>query len=149
MSFMKGIWTGKYKHENKRIPEERRNQWTKFKIEITKFDGKNFSGEIEDDLDSGGTRGKGIIEGKLNNNKIEFVKKMPIQTILLPDGTRNESIRPQRNIYYSGLLEDGFFKGSWKFKWGIRRVNNKVALLLPIKGIWEMRKVNKIAILKQ
>lgn len=137
---MKGTWIGTYKHESKRIPESKRNQFTTFKIVITEFDGINFSGEVEDDADTGGTRGKGIIEGQIINDKITFVKKMPIQTYLLPDGSLKEENQPHRKIYYSGTLDKDSIKGTWKFKFGIGKINNKIALFLPIKGKWEMKR---------
>jgi hypothetical protein len=137
---MKGTWIGTYKHESKRIPESKRNQITMFKIVITEFDGINFSGEVEDDVDTGGTRGKGIIEGQIINGKITFVKKMPIQTYLLPDGSLKEENQPHRKIYYSGTFDNDSIKGTWKFKFGIGKINNKLALFLPIKGKWEMKR---------
>lgn len=78
---MIGTWIGTYKHESRRIPESKRNQITGFKIVVNEFDGVNFSGEVEDNIETGGMRGKGVIEGKLTNNKVDFVKKCQFKHI--------------------------------------------------------------------
>ncbi|WP_341900445.1 hypothetical protein [Fluviicola taffensis] len=137
---MIGIWNGAYQHQSKRIPEDRRNQQTRFRIEITLFDGSNFSGTVEDDLKTGGTRGNGIIEGRLKGNQIEFIKKMPVHTSLDRKGNRIEEQKPHRNIYYSGELKNNLVKGTWKFKFGIGKFNDKWALFPAVKGVWEMAK---------
>ncbi|MFZ1634859.1 MAG: hypothetical protein WAT43_13340 [Chitinophagales bacterium] len=137
---MTGTWTGTYQHESERIPEERRNQRTKFKINIIDFDGVHFSGEIEDEVESGGMQGVGRIEGKLIDNKISFIKMMPIQTVYMPDGTRTQLQNRHRNIYYSGIVSGDSIKGVWKLKFGVRLINNKIAIFYPIKGNWEMRR---------
>lgn len=139
---MTGTWIGTYKHESKRIPESRRNQITAFKIVIHQFDGINFTGEVEDDIETGGTRGKGIIEGQIVRNKINFIKLMPIQTFLLPDGSLKEENQPHRKIYYSGILDNNSIKGTWKFKFGIGKINNRLFLFLPNKGKWEMKRID-------
>lgn len=135
---MKGIWIGTYQHESERIPEERRKQRTKFKINIIDFDDGNFSGEIEDEVESGGMHGVGKVEGKLNDNKITFIKMMPVQTVYMPDGTRMQLQNRHRNIYYSGIVSGDSIKGVWRLKFGVRLINNKIAIYYPIKGNWEM-----------
>ncbi|AEA43511.1 hypothetical protein [Fluviicola taffensis] len=137
---MTGKWTGIYQHESKRIPENRRNQQTRFKIEITQFDGKNFSGTIEDDLETGGTRGTGIIEGKIKGNQLRFIKKMPIQTSLDKNGNIIEEQKPHRSIFYTGIIQNDTVKGLWRFKFGIGIFQGKFAIFPSIKGSWEMTK---------
>lgn len=140
---MIGTWIGTYRHESKRIPELRRNQLTPFTIEITAFDGFHFSGTIEDDVLSGGTRGVGVIEGKLKNTSISFTKKMPILTYFTPENLLlEESDKPHRVIYYTGKFEEGKINGSWRFKFGIGRIERKWMIFLPIKGSWEMSRSN-------
>lgn len=65
---------------------------------------------------------------------------MPIQTYLFPDVNLQESNQPHRKIYYSGIFENDLIKETWKFKFGIGKINNKLALFLPIKGKWEMKR---------
>jgi hypothetical protein len=137
---MKGLWIGTYQHQSPRIPSELRNQITTFRIDITEYDGIHFSGTIEDDLETGGTRGIGTIKGKVRKGKISFVKQMPIATYVLPDGERKESQQAHRKIYYSGRLQDTFFIGRWKIKSGIGKLENKFLFFYSISGIWQMEK---------
>ena len=137
---MTGNWSGTYQHESKRIPEERRKQRTKFKINIIDFDGVRFSGEIEEETESGGMQGVGKIEGRIIDNKITFVKMMPFQTLYMPDGTRTQIQNRHRNIYYSGIVSGDSIHGVWKLKFGVRLIKNKIAIFYPIKGNWEMRR---------
>ena len=137
---MTGNWSGTYQHESKRIPEERRKQRTKFKINIIDFDGVRFSGEIEEETESGGMQGVGKIEGRIIDNKITFVKMMPFQTLYMPDGTRTQLQNRHRDIYYSGIVSGDSIHGVWKLKFGVRLIKNKIAIFYPIKGNWEMRR---------
>lgn len=137
---LKGTWQGTYSYESKRLPPEEGARLTDFLIEITDFDGLNFNGTVEDDIDTGGTRGMGKIEGKLSDNKISFIKRMPVLTYKLPDGQRVEENRSHPKIYYCGTFVNDQFIGEWKIRFGIRRINNRLALFFPTKGKWEMKR---------
>lgn len=137
-----GIWKGYYQYENKRLPESYATRNTEFTIEITSFDGRNFEGKVYDDLESGGTRGIGIIEGKIKDNKIRFVKKMPVSTVVYPDGRVVEEDKPHRNIYYEGSFENNVFKGIWRFKFGIE-FRRGILVYPPSKGTWQMKKTDE------
>ena len=139
---LQGIWKGFYQYNNKRLPESYSTSITGFTIEIKSFDGKNFEGTVFDDLESGGTRGIGTITGKIKNNKISFVKKMPVSTIVYPDGTVVEEDKPHRNIYYQGILEHKVFKGTWRFKFGIS-FRGGIFLYPASKGTWQMEKTDE------
>lgn len=137
---MTGSWTGTYKFLSKRIPEEIRNLETIFKVEIIEFDGKNFSGTVQDDLETGGMNGVGKIVGKVKNGMVEFVKEMPIRTVYMPDGSKIEEDKPHRKIYYSGKILENQIEGVWRFKFGIGKVNNRLVIFPTSKGTWKMKK---------
>jgi hypothetical protein len=139
---MKGNWGGYYKHESELIPEERRNQHTHFKITIDRFDGKIFSGTVEDDAATGGTPGVGEIKGVKDGLQIAFIKKMPVETILLPNGERITRNRKHPTIYYSGTIshKESYMTGTWKFKSGWIWFGILPVPRAPISGIWKMYK---------
>lgn len=136
---LKGIWKGFYQYDPKGFAESYMGRRTGFTITITSLEEFHFEGTVYDDLESGGTRGIGIIEGKIKNNKIRFVKKMPISTTVYPDGTVVEENKPHRNIYYEGKFENTIFKGTWRFKFGIE-FRRGISIYFPSKGTWEMEK---------
>jgi hypothetical protein len=137
---MVGKWTGTYQYISKRTPEEIRNRATKFEIEIIEFDGITFTGTVKDDLETGGMNGVGKIVGKIRDGIVEFVKEMPNQSVYLPDGSKIEEEKPHRKIYYSGKLSDNQIEGIWKFKFGIGKVRNRLAVFPRTKGTWKMKK---------
>lgn len=139
---MLGTWKGTYKHASKWIPEERRNQETSFTLEINKFDGIHFSGTVQDDIHTGGTRGIGKIVGSIRKDKISFIKQMPIRTIMLPDGSTIEELQAHPPIYYKGIIQKEAIAGSWKFRWRLGRVKGRIAFFPASKGSWEMKKWN-------
>ncbi len=136
---MTGTWIGTYQHKSKYTPAEIRNQPIGFTLEILDFDGINFSGTVEDHAGTGGTRGIGKIEGKIKNSNVWFIKIMPIRTILLGNKVIEEN-KPHRKIYYSGTYKQNSVQGTWKFKAGFGRVNQKIVFFPPVKGTWEMEK---------
>lgn len=137
---MLGKWTGTYQYVGKRINKVRQNRITQFEIEIIEFEGIHFSGKVQDDLATGGTPGIGKITGKIKDNKISFIKEMPVQAIILKDGTRMEEDKPHRKIYYTGILEKGEIKGKWKFKFGFGKVHNQWVIFAGTRGIWQMKR---------
>lgn len=144
---LQGVWKGYYQYSSKKIQKIHKYSKTGFTIEITHFDGVNFEGEVYDDLESGGTRGRGIIQGKYEKNKISFVKKMPISTVVYPDGTVVEEDKPHRNIYYEGIFENTAFIGTWRFKLGIE-FRRGILIYPPSKGTWYMEKSNENTLFK-
>ncbi len=137
---MLGKWTGTYKYLSQRLPEKVRNNEVKFDIEIIEFDCIRFSGLVKDDIETGGMKGTGKIEGHVKNGIIKFVKAMPTQSVYLQDGSNIEEDKPHRNIYYSGKISDNTIKGTWKFKWGIGKVKNRWVIFPGTKGTFEMKK---------
>ena len=138
---MIGNWKGYYKHESKRIPTERKKQKTVFHIEITEFENNIFQGKITEDVNTNGMNGTGKINGTIKRNKITFIKEMPIETQLM-NGEVLETNKKHPKIYYKGSYNklSEKYKGSWRFKFGFTKVNGKFAIIMPIKGIWEMEK---------
>jgi hypothetical protein len=51
---MKGTWKGYYRYNSEWIRKKTGFEKTRFTIEIIEFDGKNFSGTVTDDADTGG-----------------------------------------------------------------------------------------------
>lgn len=137
---MLGNWTGTYSYSSKRIPQELFDQEVKFHINILHFDGSHFSGTVEDDFETGGTKGIGKVSGHIKNGLVTFVKEMPIQTLYFSDGSRIEEDKPHRKIYYSGKLRNNEIEGTWKFKLGIGIVKNRLAIFPRSKGTWKMKK---------
>lgn len=138
---MVGTWKGKYRYHFKKGVEFN-NQEVEFIIEIKEFDGKKFSGTVQDLDEYFGTKGTGIIEGKIDGNTIDFIKQMPVKTLVLNHKKRVEdSGKKHRPIYYSGISDhENSFSGTWKIKGGISFFNKQLYLSLPTKGFWEMSK---------
>lgn len=139
---MIGTWKGKYKYHLKKGVEFN-DQEVEFIIEIKEFDGEKFSGTVQDNDEYFGTKGIGTIEGKIKENTIDFVKQMPVKTLVLNHKKRVEdSSKKHRPVYYSGSSDQhNSFSGTWKIKGGIGFFNKQLYLSLPTKGFWEMSKI--------
>ena len=119
----KGQWIGQYKFDKEVYQRMIGFDSTNFEIEITAVDNNTFVGKVKDDLTTGGTEGIGEIVGKISGEKIEFIKQMPIMTLLIgKGGTRKTFKKKHRKIYYSGTFSsDGkSINGQWKFKFGFK-----------------------------
>ena len=81
-----GHWSGYYKFDKEDIQEKIGFASTNFEIEITKTDKQNFTGNVQDDMSTGGTEGIGEITGKVSGEKIKFIKQMPFLTLILDHG---------------------------------------------------------------
>ncbi len=138
---MKGKWKGTYWFKGN-VHESLKNRKTNFELTVEGFTNAKISGVIKDDIKTGGTKGIGHFSGTVKNNKIKFIKRMPVSTVVFPDGTRLEEDKPHRPIYYKGILNEtiGVAKGTWKFKKGIGFKNGKIVFYPGTKGEWEMKK---------
>lgn len=140
MEKIKGKWNGKYWYIGN-VPNAIREKKTDFELHINHCSKSKISGKITDNIEMGGTKGVGSFVGTVKGNKIKFVKKMPISTAVLKDGTRIEEDKPHRPIYYKGTIdtEQGLAKGTWKFKRGFDFVKGQLAFFPGTKGEWEMK----------
>lgn len=138
---MLGNWKGSYKYGNEKIQKIIGYSETEFEIIIDKFDGKNFSGKVIDDEETGGMKETGEIIGRIENNKIFFEKLMPKNYQINVNGERKRTEEKHPKIYYSGKLSENGnkFEGNWKF-------NKRLVFLFyifpiiyrPGKGTWKM-----------
>lgn len=139
---MIGTWKGKYKY-NLKQNSKFNNKEVQFLLEITEFDGEKFIGTVQDEDTEFGTKGQGIIEGKLNGDHIEFIKQMPVRTMLLKNGKKIEAKNKKHHpIYYTGTsnMKDSF-SGQWKIKAGISFTNMILYISFGTKGTWEITKI--------
>lgn len=137
---MKGKWIGKYWYLGN-VPETLENRITEFELTIDTFENSRVTGSIFDAIEMGGTAGLGTISGKIKGNKIKFIKRMPVKTSVLPDGTKIEEQKPHSAIYYQGIINDNnTIEGSWKFRKGIGIIKGKLVLYSGTKGKWKMKK---------
>lgn len=88
--------------------------------------------------------GTGIIKGKIEEQRITFIKQMPVETILLPNGKLRKTKGKHKDIVYHGQLCEGAqsYSGTWKIKLGIAWFG-----IIPVpvgrnRETWEMKKEN-------
>ena len=136
-----GRWTGSYKYDKEINQKILGFDSTNFEIEITNVVNNTFKGVIQDDLSTGGTEGLGEIAGKVFGNKVEFIKQMPISTIIIDNkGTRKTLNKKHPKIYYTGTFSDDrkTISGSWRFKFGFIWFGIIPIPYFPTKGTWKM-----------
>lgn len=136
-----GQWTGYYSFKNKDFNKIRGFEKTFFDLEILSVKEDTFIGKIQDDLTTGGTEGIGEISGKIVGDRINFVKLMPVMTLLVDrKGTRKTYNKRHRPIYYTGqFTSDGeTVAGTWQFKFGFVWIGIFPVPVIPSKGIWSM-----------
>lgn len=139
---MIGTWKGKYRYNLKQIPKLNDKE-VGFLLKITEFDGEKFIGTVQDDDQDLGTKGIGNIEGKINGNHIEFIKQMPIRSMMLKNGKKIEAENKKHHpIYYTGAsnMKDSY-SGQWKIKAGISFTNMIFYISFGTKGTWEITKI--------
>ena len=137
----KGSWNGYYSFSNQEINKARGFDNTNFEIIISTLNANEFTGTVQDDLNTGGTQGIGEVAGKVEGDKIEFVKRMPIMTLLVDKkGTIKTMNKKHRPIYYSGqfLSDKKTISGTWKFKFGFIWFGIIPVPIIPAKGTWTM-----------
>ena len=137
----KGHWVGHYTFDNQVYNKIRGFEQTNFDIEILSVDSNKFIGKVEDDLSTGGTEGIGEITGNVSGENIEFVKQMPVMTILIDKkDTRKTFNKKHRKIYYSGKFSKDrqSITGRWRFKFGFVLFGLIPVPMAPSKGTWTM-----------
>lgn len=137
-----GQWVGQYKFEKEVHQKMSGFESTNFELEVIKADNNNFFGKIQDDLSTGGTEGVGEIIGKISGEKIEFIKQMPIMTLMVgKNGTRETLNKKHRKIYYQGIFSSDrkSISGQWRFKFGFIWLGIIPIPVSPTKGTWTMK----------
>ncbi len=95
-----GQWIGQYKYDRQDHQKKVGFAYTNFEIEITGVRDNNFSGKVQDDLTTGGTEGIGEVTGKVFEDRIEFIKQMPIMSLLFgKEGKRKTFNKKHPKIY--------------------------------------------------
>ncbi len=141
-----GRWIGHYKFDREIQQKMNGFEFTNFEIEITCVDNNTFSGKVQDDLTTGGTEGTGEIKGKVSGNDVEFVKQMPIMTLLIgKEGKRKTLNRKHRRIYYTGTFSSDkrSVSGKWRFKFGFIWFGIIPIPVSPTSGTWSMRFIDQ------
>jgi hypothetical protein len=139
---LKGKWKGVYKYNNQKYQEISGFEQTNFQLSIESFQNSVFRGTIQDDLSTGGTEGIGTIQGKINENRVEFIKEMPTLTLFIDNqGGRKIYNKPHPKIYYQGILSANqkTITGTWKIKFSIIWKGIIPIILLPTSGTWSIQ----------
>lgn len=135
-----GHWKGQYTFANPAHNKLRGFELTTFYIEITGVNGPKFAGTVHDDLATGGTEGTGEIAGKVSGDVVEFVKQMPVKTLIGENGRRKTYSKKHSKLYYSGrMAADGSISGSWRFRSELIWIGLIPHLSEPVGGTWNMR----------
>ena len=138
---MIGQWNGHYKFESEKIQKIRGFEMTKFEIIIQKFDGINFEGIVNDDIETGGMAETGKIIGNVENSIVSFEKFMPKRNVLNLKGGRKEIEGAHPILYYSGILSKNKSEiiGTWEFRKQISFLFGFIPIRYrPGKGSWKM-----------
>ena len=136
---MIGKYKGFYKYDKQKIQKSISHGVTFFFLEITETNGDKFIGTVEDDKNTGGTPGTGVISGELIGDKISFIKQMPIASFVA-NGQMKTFDKKHPKIYYEGVKIDEKFIGTWKIKFGLLMVGLLFLLGAKTTGTWEMEK---------
>jgi hypothetical protein len=65
---------------------------------------------------------------------------MPVMTVMTKHGVRVEIEKKHSPIYYSGILNENVFRGSWKIKSGVIINTFIIAFRTGTEGTWQMTK---------
>lgn len=138
---MTGTWVGYYQYDNPDHQKAIGFDKTFFTITIKSFDGKYFTGIVNDDVKSGGMEGSGEIVGEINEGSIHFKKLMPRESLIYPKGEIKDSDRKHPTLYYTGVIskDKKEISGVWKFKITIGLLFGFLPIpYRPGKGTWSM-----------
>ena len=136
-----GQWTGFYSFSNSKINKMRGFEKTSFDIQILECIDNKFKGTVQDDLATGGAEGTGDIIGQIQKDRIDFVKSLPVLTLIIDKkGTRKTLNQKHPPIYYTGILskDKHTATGTWRFKFGIVWLGIIPMPIWPYKGIWSL-----------
>lgn len=136
-----GQWKGYYNYFGEKVNKFRQFENTNFDIEILTVDGNHFTGKVQDDLDTGGAEGVGDITGQIHENRIDFVKAMPVLTLIVDEkGTRKIFNKKHPPIFYTGEFSSDArtVNGTWQIRFGIVWFGIIPLPIMPLKGAWSM-----------
>ncbi|MXN89655.1 hypothetical protein GR160_00300 [Flavobacterium sp. Sd200] len=140
---MQGTWKGYYRYEKETIRDIVGFEQTNYTITITSFNGKNFEGIVNDDIETGGMEGTGKIIGTLIDNKITFEKFMPKASVIInTDGELKKTNKKHKTLYYSGKISDTKkeIMGTWRFNLSLILLFGFIPIIYrPGKGTWSMK----------
>lgn len=125
-------WVGVYEYDN--IPEfDLTRESVAFKLEFCFASDTDFTGQVCDDVNSSMPE-PGTIAGKLDGNKIEFVKRMPKATYMELDGSSRKFDCPHPDIYYVGkfISDENLMVGTWEFA----PISTGALEYLGVTGTW-------------
>jgi len=114
-----GTWKGTYTYN---LPDEYKTekmQEVEFTVIIDKVKGHKFWGTVEDNLETGGTPGKGEITGKYSDEEVQFDKNMPILAVIDENSKHiTDDTKKHPTILYRGVFSKSkqHITGSWLFK---------------------------------
>ena len=137
-----GLWVGYYKFDNAALQKATGFEQTDFEVTIQTINKNSFVGIVKDNVETGGTEGVGEIKGNVIGERVEFVKQMPVMTLIVDQkGTRKTFNKKHRPIYYSGIFsaDKKTISGNWKFKFGFIWLGLLPIPITPTKGTWEMK----------
>lgn len=88
-----------------------------FRLFLQFTNSTEFSGRVQDDPSSSMPE-PGKVTGKLLENQIEFIKRMPVATYMEPNGESLKFNNPHPDIFYSGeyVAEENLLIGTWQIK---------------------------------
>lgn len=140
---MTGKWLGFYQYNHQEAQRLNGFERTFFIINIQSFDGENFKGTVQDDVDTGGMKEEGIVEGYVEGNNVFFIKLMPVHGVL-NNGSQRLIKKKEKHptLYYTGTFSNDKkeLTGQWKFRYSIFLLWGFIPVpYRPGKGEWGMK----------
>ncbi|MEO6882770.1 MAG: hypothetical protein ABI199_01965 [Bacteroidia bacterium] len=137
---MKGKYRGYYRYDNERIRNYTGFEKTFFDIVINEVDNENFYGIAQDDKNTGGQVGTGVIIGTISGDNIFFTKQMSKASSFGIGGKVNMYNTKGPKIHYTGVRkQNGSYIGRWKLNFSLAFNGIIPTIILPTTGEWEMQ----------
>jgi len=126
------VWSGFYEYDF--IPEmDCAPTAIAFRLELQFSSDIDFTGHVRES-EASPMPELGVVIGKLENDKITFVKSMPVATMMESDGSSTKMDCDHPPIHYEGeyVREENLLVGCWQ----IRSKSNGVFGQPPTTGTW-------------
>ena len=128
---LQGTWTGAYGYDDGIASD------VAFAIEILEEGSGGFKGIVQDG--AGGHPMPGEVRGKVDDERIEFLKTMPATLFRFPDGRREVAEgRPQKIAYRGQADGPNAFSGTWTVRGGLKMYGGRVYISRTSHGHWHM-----------